>query len=251
MENQNYLLKILVISILLFSLTIEISAESPYRKSIYTSFISREMYKWGDIINSIEVNNLPTTIDQKLELIDYYYGYIGYLIGKKQLETAEKYVNKGDKLIAQVLKESSKNATAYSYKGSFIGYRIGINKFKALLLSSQSAAYINKAYQIDPQNIQAIIDKGNILYYAPSLFGGDKTEALKFYLKAAKLIENYKDTNQNWAYLNLLTIIALAYEKTEQPQLAKLIYDKILRHEPNFYWVKVDLYPKFMAKYKM
>lgn len=251
MENPNYSLKTLLISLLLFSLTIEISAESPYRKSIYTTFISREMYKWGSIINAIETNNPPTTLEQKLELIDYYYGFIGYLIGKKQLETAEKYVNKGDKLIAQVLKESPKNATAYSYKGSFIGYRIAISKFKAIFLGPESAANVNKAYQLDPQNIQAIIDKGNILYYAPSLFGGDKTEALKFYLKGAKLIENNKDTYQNWAYLNLLTIIALAYEKTDQPQHAKLIYDKILRQEPNFYWVKVDLYPKFLAKYKM
>jgi tetratricopeptide (TPR) repeat protein len=251
MGIPKYHLKILAISCLLFSIALGISAESAYKKTIYYCFINREMYKWANIIHNIETNNPPVTIEQKLELIDYYYGFVGYLIGKKQLELAEKYVNKADKLIVQVLKESPKNATAYSYKGSFIGYRIGISKFKAIYLGPESSAYVNKAYELDPQNIQAIIDKGNILFYSPSIFGGDKEEALKFYLKGAKLIETNKDTYQNWAYLNLLTITALAYEKTEQPQRAKLIYDKILRQEPNFYWVKVDLYPKFLAKNKM
>ena len=248
MKRSKHQFNILVISCLLFSIGLKTSAESVYRKTIYNCFINHEMYKWGNIIQSIEINNSPSNIEQKLELIDYYYGFVGYLIGKKQLEAAEKYVNKADKLIAMVLKESPKNATAYSYKGSFIGYRIVISKFKAIYLGPESTAYVNKAYELDPQNIQAIIDKGNILYYSPSIFGGDKEEALLFYLKAAKLIETNKDTYQNWAYLNLLTITALAYEKTEQPQRAKLIYDKILRQEPNFYWVKVDLYPKFLVK---
>jgi len=248
MERTKQSISRLIITFFLFSLAPEVFAESPYKKTIYNAFINREMYKWGTVIHTIETYNPPATIDQKLELIDYYYGYIGYLISKKQYETAEKLLIKGEKMVDQVLKVSPKNATAYSYKGSFIGYRIGISKFKAVYLGSESSDNVNKAYELDPHNVQAIIDKGNILYYSPKIFGGDKEEALKFYLKGAKQIEINKGTYQNWTYLNLLTIIALAYEKTDQPKLAKLTYEKILRQEPNFYWVKVDLYPKFLAK---
>lgn len=250
MEKSRNNFIILIISILITSLCLEVNAESPYKKTIYNAFISREMYKWAKVIHTIEISTTPTNTEQKLELVDYYYGYAAYLIGKKQYEPALKMTTKGEKLINLILKSSPNNASAYAYKGAFIGFRIGISKFKAVYLGPESASFINKAYALDPQNVQAIIDKGNILYYSPGIFGGDKLEALEFYKKGAKLMEINNETNQNWTYLNLLTTIALAYEKTDQPSLAKLTYEKILRKEPDFYWVKVDLFPKFLAKNK-
>jgi hypothetical protein len=90
---------------------------------------------------------------------------------------------------------------------------IAVNKSKAIFLGSESSANINKTCELDPNNIQAIIDKGNRLYYATSAYGGDKKEALKYYLKGIKLIEKNNDFDQNRAYLNPLTLIAQAYEK--------------------------------------
>lgn len=248
-KSRNYFIT-MIISILMASLNLELYAESPYKKIVYNAFINREMPKWANVIHTIEISTSSKTIVQKLELVDYYYGYAAYLIGKKQNESALKYISKGEKLIENVLKTSPNNATAYAYKGAFIGFRIGISKFKAIYLGPESVSSINKAYELDSKNVQAIIDKGNILYYSPGIFGGDKIEALEFYKKGAKQMEINNDTDQNWTYLNLLTTIALAYEKTDQPKLAKLTYEKILLVEPDFYWVKVDLFPKFLAKYK-
>ena len=56
---------------------------------------------------------------------------------------------------------------------------------------------MNKALELDPQNIQAIIDKGNQLFYAPEMLGGDKKEALTYFLKAANILEKKKETNEN------------------------------------------------------
>ncbi|MFA6580785.1 MAG: hypothetical protein WCS79_03185 [Paludibacter sp.] len=250
MNSSKYIFNRLIITISLFILSPEIFPESPYKKTIYNAFINREMYKWKDVIVTIETKNPPKTLDQKLELINYYYGYIGYLIKKKQYETAEIYINKGEKLIDKLFIISPNNATIYSYKGSFIGYRITISKFKAFLLAAESSANLNKAYELDPSNVQANIDKGNIMFYAPPLFGGDKKEALKYYLKGAKLMETNRETDQNWAYLNILTMIAKIYEIIDQPLQANQTYEKILRKEPDFYWVKMDLYPKFREKHK-
>jgi len=240
----------LIITIFLFTLVPDIFADSPYKKTIYNAFINREMHQWGTVINLFETNTPTPTLEQKLELINYYYGYIGYLISKKELKKAESLVIKGEKIINEVLKSYPKNATAYSYKGSFIGYRISISKFKALYLGPESVANVNKAFGLDPQNIQAIIDKGNILFYSPGIFGGSIDEALKFYIKGSKMIEKNKDTYQNWAYLNLLTMIGISLEKKNKLEEAKLTYEKILRIEPNFYWVKVELYPGLLVKLK-
>ena len=241
----------MIISTLMATSGLDIYAESPNKKIVYNAFISREMYKWANVIHTIEISTGTKTLEQKLELIDYYYGYAAYLIGKKQDDQALKYIDKGEKAINSFLKSSPNNASAFAYKGAFIGFRIGISKFKAIYLGPESVSLINKAYELEPKNVQAIIDKGNILYYSPGIFGGDKIEALDFYKKAARLLEINNETDQSWTYLNLLTVIALAYEKTDQQALAKLTYEKILRKEPDFYWVKVDLFPKFMDKYRL
>lgn len=250
MEWPKSTLNKLIITLILISLTTAIFAESPYKKNIYRAFIARDMIKWEKVIRTIEASNSINTVDQKLELINYYYGYIGYLIGIKQYTKAEKLIIKGENLITEVLLISPKNATAYSFKGSFIGFHIGISKFKAIFLKSESKCNINKALELDPQNVQALIDKGNTLYYAPRLLGGNKKEALTYLLKAANILEQKKETNENWVYLNLLTIIADAYDKTDNLEEAKLYYEKILRDEPQIIWVKNDLYPKFLAKIK-
>ena len=101
---------------------------------------------------------------------------------------------------------------------------------------------------MDPQNVQALIDKGNILFYSPGLFGGDKEEALKYYLKGSRMLEKNRDTDQNWVYLNLLTVIAMAYEKTDQPEQAKQICVKLLHKEPNYRWIKDVYYPQLLER---
>ena len=250
MYNSKLFVNILVISIFI-SFSIKTYSQSAYNKSIYVAFIHRDMNKWEGVIHSMELSKSLNNIDQKLELINYYYGYIGYLIGKKEFDKAEKLIPKGEKLINQVLQDSPKNATALSFKGSFMGFEIGTCKYKAIFLESESKNYINNALKIDPENIQALIDKGNILYYAPKILGGDKKEALVYFLKGARILEKNKETDQNWVYLNLLSIIASAYEKTDKLGEAKLVYEKILQNEPDIIWVKNDLYPSLLAKIKI
>jgi len=208
------------------------------------------MNKWADVIHTIEKNEESKTIDQKLELTNYYYGYIGYLLGLKKYDQAQPLIAKGEKLITEIISASPKNATAYAYKAAFIGFRIVIDKFKVFSLGQESLASVNKAYEIDPKNIQAIIDKGNTLYHTPGIFGGDKQEALIFFLRGMKLMEQTKITDQNWFYLNVLILIARTYEQLDRPQEAKLTYEKILQKEPNHKWVKDELYPLFLAKLK-
>jgi len=220
---------------------------SAHQSVIYQAYISGKMDKWASVITSVEKEKSPG-IDRKLELISYYYGYSGYLIGTKKTETAEKYIDKAEKLINDVLKKSPANATALAYKGSFTGFRIGISKFKAITLGPESNASIEKALKIDPDNVQAIVDKGNSLFHTPKIFGGDKKEALKLFQKAAALLENNSGAINNWFYLNVLTLIAKTYEQTGNYQQALHTYNKILKFEPDYQWVKNELYPACQAK---
>jgi len=251
MEKSKYFVNGLIVSVILFSFVPDIYSESPYRKLFYSTYINREMSKWGSIIHTIEATKEPTNLEQKLEYIDYYYGYIGHLIEKKQFDAAQLELPHGQKLINEVIRISPQNATAYSYKGAFVGFRISISKLKLIYLWSDINKYVFKAYALDSQNIQAIIDKGNIYFYYPYLLGGDKKEALTYYLKGVKLLEKNNNTNQNWKYINLLTILAITYDKIDMPEESKLTYEKILRKEPNYKLVRDELYPKLLSRLKI
>lgn len=214
---------------------------------IYNAYLQGDMRKWESVIVSIEKQK-PNSTNEKLELISYYYGQIGYLLGVKNYNQAAHYVDKGDKLIADVLKHSPQNATAYAFRGSFIGFRIGMSKFKAITLGPESNKNLTKAFEIEPTNIQAHVDKANALYHTPGLFGGDKKQSLKLFLKASTMLEKSKLTENNWFYLNVLTLTAKNYEALEQWQNAKGMYEKILRFSPDYKWVKNELYPSLLKK---
>lgn len=239
---------ILFFVILLASFFSYTKAVSPHNAAFYSSFVTRDMTRWEKLIKDVEKSDYVQTNTEKLELINYYYGYVGYLLGQKRQTEAEVYIIKGEKLINEVLKSDPTNATAYSFKGAFLGFEVGVNNLKVIYLESESKAHINKALQLDPNNIQGLTDKANILFYAPRLLGGSKQKALSYYMKAVNIIERNKDTKQNWVYLNLLTMVAISYEKTGATKEAKQTYEKILSVEPNIVWIKDDLYPKFLRK---
>jgi tetratricopeptide (TPR) repeat protein len=240
-----------VVFVLLFCLSVSyvVAGQNSYREQTYNAFVTGDIGKWLNVLKSMESDKISSN-DKKLELISYYYGYIGYLIGEKNYTEAGKYITKGESLIAEVIKSSPKNATAYSFKGSYIGFRIALSKLKAITLGSESIANVDKALKIDPDNVQALVDKANTLYHAPKLFGGDKEQAVKYLQKAIRVMESTRNTHSNWMYLNTLVQLARMYENIGQINSAARIYEKILAFEPDYKLVKDELYPSLKSRMK-
>lgn len=248
MEKQKYKLRFLTFAFFIIFVANSVSSQQASRKIIYKAYIDGDMNKWLAVMNTIEKNGDTKSVEQKIELINYYYGYIGYLLGIKKFEQAQKMIDKADIIINDVLSVRHDNSTGLAYKGSFTGFRIALSKFKAITLGPVSASYINKALEKDKNNIQATVDKGNIYFYTPPVFGGNKSEAIKLYKYGIELLEKSGNTQNNWFYLSVLTTLAKAYEKINKPQDALTVYRKILKIEPEFSWVKNDLMPELMKK---
>lgn len=221
--------------------------QSVYSKKIYDTYIQGRMDNWVPVMQQMEAAN-PASLEEKLELLNYYYGYTGYMVGIKKAKEAVPYIEKGEKLIEQILRVSPDNASALAYKGSFLGFKIANSKIKAVTLGPEAMKAINKAYQIDPSNIQALADKGNMLYYAPSVFGGDKKLSLQFFEKGISIMESKRQTKENWFYLYLLVSLARRQEENGMRDQALATYRKILRIEPGFQWVRDELYPDLLKK---
>ncbi|MCD7900173.1 MAG: tetratricopeptide repeat protein [Bacteroides sp.] len=236
MERSKY-----IISFLIFLLVGKVVcfSQSSYKQAIYNAYVNGDMSKWKVTLNKMESDSL--SVEGTLELLNYYYGYIGYMIGIDKSKTATLYIKKGEKLIDEILKNDPQNPTANAYKGSFIAFKIAISKLKAVTMGPQSMKYINKANKLDYTNVQALTDKGNMLYYAPSMFGGNKKEAIIYFEKAIKQME-INNENNNWFYLYLLTSLAQYNQEMGNKEDALSVYEKILAKEPNLKWVRDEFY---------
>ena len=71
------ILSFLMLFFVLASAQTNINAQSVYKSQIYNAYINGDMNKWATIIHNFEKES-PSTIERKLELLSYYYGYIGY-----------------------------------------------------------------------------------------------------------------------------------------------------------------------------
>ena len=238
MERQKY---IVILILLIFS---SLGAMASYKTEIYKAYISNNMNEWKKVMDRM---NLETKRDNDflLELLNYQYGYIGWCIGNKENEQAKKYLSLAEKNIEILENQSFELSTLNAYKSAFYGYRVGLNKFQAPFIGPKSVESAKKAIELDKNNPYGYIQIGNSEFYMPSVFGGSKTVALENFKKAENLMErNPEKIKNDWNYLSLLAMIVMSYKELKQYELAKYYCEKALKTEPEFLWVKLDLYPE-------
>ncbi len=206
------------------------------------------MTKWKNIIDKIEKKQYKSN-SETLDLINFQYGYIGWCLGNDKNNEAETYLELAINNAEKLENNSLYRSMIYAYKSAFWGFKIGLAFYKAPFLGPESIEFAEKSVELNDKNYFGYIQLGNIEYYMPSTFGGSKSLALKYYLKALNLME--KQTIENdWNYLSLLIIIAQAYEGTENYSKAKTYYNKVLKIEPNISWVEDKLLPELNKKIK-
>ncbi len=236
--------------ILIFGVVIAhaVSANNATRLKIYEAYIQGDMAAWKVVMDSLETQKGKQPTGQQLGLVNYYYGYIGWAIGNGRKAEAKQYISKMELLLNHVLKDNPQDAEAWAYKSALMGFKIGVSNFKAVFLGRKSRQYLEKSLELNPNNTQGILEKGNMNFYMPAVFGGDKTLALAMYRQAAQQLEQAGEGHKNWMYLNVLTLIGAAYEKLGDLGKAEVTYKKILQIEPGFLWVKNELYPALEKK---
>lgn len=216
--------------------------------AIYSSYAAGKMSEWKHTIDSIEALKLKGN-KELLDLVNYQYGYVGWCIGKKKSEEAEQYMSSAHAILKLLEQRKYNLSILYAYKAAFVGFSIGLATYKAPIIGPKSIQYAKKSISLDSTNCWGHMQLGNIAFYTPKVFGGSKTEAVKHYLKALRLMEKDKAYRvQNWNYLNLLATIINAYMDLNQYETARKYCVKALAVEPKFSWVKNNLYPKISEK---
>jgi len=244
MERQKYF-----ITLVLF-LFCCMSINASYKSEIYKAYISNNMNLWKKTIDEMNQQKSKSS-DFRLELLNYQYGYIAWCIGNKKSEIAESYIEQGEINILILEKTGANPSLVNSYKSAFYGYRIGLNILKAPFFGHKSVECAKLAMKQDFNNPYGYIQYANSQFYMPPVFGGSKKIALDYYKKAESLMEkNQEIIKEDWNYLSLLSMIAKAYIELNDFKNAKAYYEKILKIEPDFLWVKNELLPDLLKKIK-
>lgn len=215
------------------------------QKLIYNAFINGDMESWKKVIDRMEKTTIMSNA-YKLELINYQIGYIGWCIGMEKYDQAKQYIKLSDHHLKELKNKNYKPSYIQSYQGSIDGLNIGINRFYAIFLGTGIVSKAKSSIKLDNKNPYGYILLGNSKYYMWAIMGGSKETAISYYKKAEEIIENENLVNQNWNYLSLLTMIAHAYVEMGNYEDADKYYKKILRTEPNYKWIKQEIYPQFL-----
>ncbi len=236
--------RIIIITLLLAVSFFKLSAQ--YKHDAYNAYINSNMDAWKMLIDEVERKD-DKSDSLLLELINYQYGYIGYCIGESDKNQAKSYLELAENNLEKLEKSALNPSYVHAYKSAFHGFAIGLNKLKAPFLGPKSINEAKKSMELNPSNPLGYIQYGNAQFYMPPIFGGSKTEAIKYYKQAQAIME--KDSTMvkhDWNYLNLLVNMAESYTEMEEYDKADAYYQLILKVEPNFLWVKNELYPTFI-----
>jgi tetratricopeptide (TPR) repeat protein len=241
-------LRFLLLIVLFAAFTFSIQAGN--REDVYNCYVNNRMSMWKSLIDGLNQKSEKSD-SMLLELVNYQYGYIGWCLEKNRNDEALVYVKLAEGNVKLLEAKKSELSLLNAYKSALYGFHIDLSKFSAPFIGPKSSDCAKKAISLNPNQPFGYIQMGNVKYHSPSLMGGSKTEAIRYYLKAKVMMEKKKEEIRgDWNYLSLLVSIARAYESVNDNVKAKAMYEEILKFEPAFSWVKDELYPKLLGKLK-
>lgn len=228
----------------MFSLS-NVNSHTKYEISLYKFFVENKLNKWEELIRQMEIEYNKTEDEDFLYKLTYaQYGYIGYCIAQSKIETGKAVHRAAEKNIKKLIDESPSKAELYALKGALKAYAIEFDKINMIKHGLASMEWINKAYEKDKQNPLVLMEKGNMTYYIPSFLGGGIDNAIEYHETSIHLFENnLEKLEYNWIYLLVAANLGRWHEENNNIRQAKEVYEKILDHEPNYKWVKDELYP--------
>lgn len=206
--------------------------------AVYKAFVTGDTELWEVTLRQ---GTGTFSLDQEDEIYKLslgYYGLIGNYLGNNKNDEAKKHLAFIQPIVEKMLEKNPQSSRFHALRGALYAFGINLNKYKAMYLGPKSQGHIEKAVELDSENPQAWVEKGNMLYYMPSMFGGDKQKGIAAYQKAIKLFEQQNNLKTCWLYLNTIVVLGQWYFETDAPQKSLACYKKVLTMEPDFKYVK-------------
>lgn len=226
--------------------------QKPWEKgkaAAYQGYISGNESQWSagiDLLKSA-LNNNPGNHELAYEYLLAEYGKIGFCNTTRTCGDLIDLIDDSQKRLKKIIKEKGESSRYSALMGGLIAMEIEQKPAQMMFLGPKCSSYISESVEMDTKNPTAWVEKGNLKYHAPRLFGGDMEEAIECFEKAISLYEADPSLKANsWLYLHSLAWLGKAYEEEDERDKARQTFEKALRVEPNFLWVKKELLPELL-----
>ncbi|MCD7710916.1 MAG: hypothetical protein LUI04_06180 [Porphyromonadaceae bacterium] len=241
--------KFLIVLFLSGVATLSLSAADSCRgEKMFDLYITGNILQWEEEIEAMRNDTTLQSFEEREELLTYYYGLIGHLIGAKEKQHAEALLREALELIKPMLEESPQNGRLYGLMANFQGYQIAISPLKATTWARSMLIHAKRAQRLLPDDPEVNIWSANILFYMPDALGGDSKSARNFYNRALEIYENEACWQGSWLYVQLLVSLALVEEKAHNYEAAWVYVDKAYGIYPDYPYLRDILRPRILGK---
>jgi len=232
--------------ITILMLLIAILAHGQYSdEQLYQAYMQSDLRLWGQYIDAQDWSKLSHV--ERKRLINYEYGYIPVLADQNKMTEAARYLKQYNQHLSAEQKYLSK-ADYLAYLSASHAYAYLLDKSLILSEGMQSFKVAKQAVEADSKNVIAMTLKGNVDFYAPKLFGGNKQKAVEMFLEAEKIMEQDPHYQYLWNLPAMQLAIAQCYEKLGDIDMALKQVNKILLRHPNFKYVRETYWPQLKQK---
>ncbi len=196
-------------------LTVCLYAQTDCQDTLVLAYKNNNMNVWADYLSSTCFDNITPT--QKIEYLNYEYGYLAVCIDREKEETKsllslfEKHISQLDSILPL--------SDLLAYKSAFYAYDLKIHKSHLLRSARKALKLSEQALETDSLSFMALTMNANLLFYRPRWLGGNKKKAYHYLLTAKQQAEKQGNTC-TWNYLHCLQMISLCEQKY-QIQLSK------------------------------
>jgi tetratricopeptide (TPR) repeat protein len=224
---------------------------SELKKMAYKAYLSNSVSMWKSVEAKARkhYSAKPDNFQLLLQLTDIQYGLLNACVANNSEETHKNYLKMAKKNVDTLLYYNDKWSAAYALKAGILSTEMAFNPSKGMILGPKNQKHIENALKYNNKEPLAWIQKGSTKLHTPKMFGGDTEEAINAYKKAIELFEQDSMAHKNnWQYINSLAWLGYAYSKEEEYEKAMTVYQKALRIEPEFNWVKYNLMEEVKQK---
>ena len=207
--------------------------------------VVKELWKKVVADQQAEYNKAPNDQGRLYQLALAQFGLLSSTMRDKDEALFDEYADATEENLETLISKNKKWGEPRALLSALYGLRMGYSPWKGMYLGSKSQSLMDKALNDAPSSPLVWKLYANSKFFTPEMWGGDLKEAIKAYEKAVQLYEsNPEKIKFNWFYIDTLAFLGQAYTKDSQTPLTLLTYEKALKAEPNFTWVKYSLLPK-------
>lgn len=172
------------------------------------------------------------------------FGLLSATMRDKDEELFDAYADDTEEMLKSIVEKNKKWGEPRALLSALYGLKMGYSAIKGMFLGPKSQSLMEQALKDAPESPLVWKLYGNSKYFTPEAWGGDVAEAIKAYEKAISLYEaNSQHTKDNWFYLDTMAFLGQAHMKKGAPAQAVTVYEKALKLEPEYAWVKFRLLP--------